>query len=208
MRWSDEGYLISVVSSKENTSIIKVFTKNNGCYSGLLFGSSSKKKKPDLQLGNKIKVHYNSKSEDRIGYFSLELIENNSIKFFNEYIKLNLLLASIELISKVMPERQTYDGTFEDFDLFLRKLESDSLKPYLLWEFNFLKKMGYGIDLDDLELNTKTKDLLSGNNVDFLFDDLKIIFDLNTQIITDGLVDVINISNFKNRLKILKYLNE
>jgi hypothetical protein len=68
--------------------------------------------------------------------------------------------------------------------------------------------MGYGIDLDDLELNTKIKDLLSGNNVDFLFDDLKIIFDLNTQIITDGLVDVINISNFKNRLKILKYLNE
>ena len=140
MRWSDEGYLISVVSSKENTSIIKVFTKKNGCYSGLLFGSSSKKKKPDLQLGNKIKVHYNSKSEDRMGYFSMELIENNSIKFFNEYIKLNLLLASIELISKVMPERQTYDGTFEDFDLFLRKLESDSLKPYLLWEFNFLKK--------------------------------------------------------------------
>ena len=208
MRWSDEGYLISVVSSKENTSIIKVFTKKNGCYSGLLFGSSSKKKKPDLQLGNKIKVHYNSKSEDRMGYFSMELIENNSIKFFNEYIKLNLLLTSIELISKVMPERQTYDGTFEDFDLFLRKLESDSLKPYLLWEFNFLKKMGYGIDLDDLELNTKIKDLLSGNNVDFLFDDLKIIFDLNTQIITDGLVDVINISNFKNRLKILKYLNE
>ena len=208
MRWSDEGYLISVVSSKENTSIIKVFTKNNGYYSGLLFGSSSKKKKPDLQLGNKIKVHYNSKSEDRMGYFSMELIENNSIKFFNEYIKLNLLLASIELISKVMPERQTYDGTFEDFDLFLRKLESDSLKPYLLWEFNFLKKMGYGIDLDDLELNTKIKDLLSGKNVDFLFDDLKIVFDLNTQIITDGLVDVINISNFKNRLKILKYLNE
>ena len=47
-----------------------------------------------------------------------------------------------------------------------------------------------------------------GKNVDFLFDDLKIIFDLNTQIITDGLVDTINISNFKNRLKILKYLNE
>ena len=146
--------------------------------------------------------NYLKLSEIRLAQFKLEH------QFFNEYIKLNLLLTSIELISKVMPERQTYDGTFEDFDLFLRKLESDSLKPYLLWEFNFLKKMGYGIDFDDLELNTKIKDLLSGNNVDFLFDDLKIIFDLNTQIITDGLVDVINISNFKNRLKILKYLNE
>ena len=68
--------------------------------------------------------------------------------------------------------------------------------------------MGYGIDLDDLELNNRIKDLLFGKNVDFVFDDLKIIFDLNSQIITDGLVDTINISNFKNRLKILKYLNE
>ncbi len=207
MRWSDTAYLISVQSTNENTSIIKVFSEYHGCYSGLLFGSTSKKKKPDLQLGNKIKVHYNSKNEDRMGYFSIELIENNSIKFFNDNIKLNLLLASIELISKVMPERQTYDGTFNDFNLFIEKLESDSLKPYLLWEFNFLKKMGYGIDLNDLKLNNKLKDLLYGKNVDFLFDDLKIIFDLNTQIITDGLVETINISNFKNRLKILKYLN-
>ena len=143
-----------------------------------------------------------------MGYFSLELIENNSIKFFNDNIKLNLLLTSIELISKVMPERQTYDGSFNEFDTFIEKLESDSLKPYVLWEFNFLKKMGYGIDLDELEIKDKIKDLLYGQNVDFVFDDLKIIFNLNTQIITDGLVDTINISNFKNRLKILKYLNE
>ena len=143
MRWSDTAYLISIISTKENTSLIKVFSEYHGCYTGLLFGSSSKKKKPDLQLGNKIKVHYNSKNEDRMGYFSLELIENNSIKFFNDNIKLNLLLTSIELISKIMPERQTYDGTFKDFDNFIEKLESDSLKPYLLWEFNFLKKMGY-----------------------------------------------------------------
>ena len=43
------------------------------------------------------------------------------------------------------------------------------------------KKMGYGIDLDDLELKNKIKDLLFGKNVDFVFDDLKIIFDLNTK---------------------------
>ena len=55
---------------------------------------------------------------------------------------------------------------------------------------------------------SQIKDLLYGQNVDFVFDDMKIIFNLNTQIITDGLVDTINISNFKNRLKILKYLNE
>ena len=38
-----------------------------------------------------------------------------------------------------MPERQIYDGSFKDLDTFIKNLESDSLKPYVLWEFNFKK---------------------------------------------------------------------
>ena len=44
MRWSDTAYLISIISTKENTSLIKVFSEHHGCYTGVLFGSSSKKK--------------------------------------------------------------------------------------------------------------------------------------------------------------------
>src|SRR6056300_674087 len=120
MRWNDVGYLISRSSEKENTSIVKVFSRNYGCYSGIIYGSSSKKKKPDLQLGNKLKINYNSKSEDSIGYFSFELIENVSIKFFNDQTKLNLFLSSIEVISKIAPERQEFKDSFDDFDLFLK----------------------------------------------------------------------------------------
>ena len=208
MRWNDVGYLVSRSSEKENTTIVKVFSRNYGCYSGIVYGSSSKKKKPDLQLGNKLKINYNSKSEDSIGYFSFELIENVSIKFFNDQTKLNLLLSSIEVISKIAPERQEFKDSFDDFDLFLKELENDSLKSYLIWEFYFLKNLGYGIDLDESNITPKIKKLLTEENIDFLFDDLKVIFNLNTEIINNRLVDVINISNFKNRHKILKYINE
>ena len=208
MRWNDVGYLVSRSSEKENTTIVKVFSRNYGCYSGIVYGSSSKKKKPDLQLGNKLKINYNSKSEDSIGYFSFELIENVSIKFFNDQTKLNLLLSSIEVISKIAPERQEFKDSFDDFDLFLQELENDSLKSYLIWEFHFLKNLGYGIDLDESNITPKIKKLLTEENIDFLFDDLKVIFNLNTEIINNRLVDVINISNFKNRHKILKYINE
>ncbi len=208
MRWSDIGYLVSIISSKENSSIIKIFSMNHGCYPGMVYGSSSKKKKPDLQLGNKLKVNYSSKSEDSLGYFSLELIENKSIKFFNDNIKLNLLLTSIEIISKIMPDRQKYLECFQDFDLFVKQLSDDNLKSYLVWEYNFLKHMGYGLDLNEVNFEQKTKDILLGKNVDFSFENLKSIFDLNSEIITNRLVDAINISNFKNRQKILKYLDE
>ena len=55
MRWSDEGYIVSIVSSKENSSIIKVFSKNYGCYSGIFYGSSSKKKKQICNLAIKLR---------------------------------------------------------------------------------------------------------------------------------------------------------
>ena len=208
MRWSDEGYVVSIISSKENSSIIKVFSKNYGCYSGIFYGSSSKKKKADMQLGNKVKINYNSKSEDSLGYFTLELIENTSIKFFNDNIKLNLLITSIEVISKVMPERQKYLECYADFNNFIRELKDDSLKSYLVWEFNFLKNIGYGLDFSEKNFDEKTKDLLQRKIVDFSFNDLKIIFNLNNEIINNRLVDIINISNFKNRKKIFKYFNE
>ena len=126
MRWSDTAYLISIISTKENTSLIKVFSEYHGCYTGLLFGSSSKKKKPELQLGNKIKANYSSKSEDALGYFNTELIENISIRMFSDNKKLNLLLTSIEVISKVMPERQAYPDAYDDFEMLIQSLEDDS----------------------------------------------------------------------------------
>ena len=70
MRWSDTAYLISIISTKENTSLIKVFQSITVVIL-VYYLAVLQKKKPDLQLGNKIKVHYNSKSEDRMGYFSL-----------------------------------------------------------------------------------------------------------------------------------------
>ena len=208
MRWNDDGYLIAFISSKENTSIVKIFTKKYGIYSGLIFGASSKKKKPDLQLGNKIKTNYSAKSEDALGYFGTELIENTSIRMFNDNKKLNLLISSIEVISKIMPERQPYPEIFNDFEFFLKSLESDSLKSYLIWEFNFLKRIGYGVDLKDIEITPGVERLLTNQNVDFDFLDLKNIYDLNTSTLTNGLVEVIDISNLKNRLKIRKYFDE
>ena len=209
MRWSDIGFLVSINSSKENSSIIKIFSNDHGCYSGIVYGSSSKKKKPDLQLGNKVKINYSSKSEDTLGYFSLELIENISIKFFNNPIKLDLMLTSIEIISKVMPERQANQGCYDDFNLFLKNLEMDNLKAYVMWEHSFIKNIGYGPDLEEeSNLKDNIKNILLKPNSDFTFNDLKTIFDLNASIINSRLSDIINITSFKYRNKILKYFNE
>ena len=45
MRWSDIGYLLSISATKENSSLVKIFSRDHGCITGVVYGSSSKKKK-------------------------------------------------------------------------------------------------------------------------------------------------------------------
>ena len=68
MMWDDIGFLLSKSKYNENSIICEVFTKENGKVSGIIFGGTSKKIRNYLQVGNKIYVNYNSKSENKIGY--------------------------------------------------------------------------------------------------------------------------------------------
>ena len=78
MNWDDNAYLVSKNRYSENSIIAEVFTENHGKISGIIFGGTSKKIKNYLQIGNKIYVNFNSKSESRIGYFKIEIF--NKIK--------------------------------------------------------------------------------------------------------------------------------
>ena len=59
MNWQDKGYLLSLNKYNENSSIAEFYTENNGKIVGVIFGSTSKKIKNYLLIGNKF--HINSK---------------------------------------------------------------------------------------------------------------------------------------------------
>ena len=71
MYWDDIGYLISKNKFNENSAIAEFFTKNHGKFSGLIFGATSKKIKNYLQIGNKLNLNYNYKTEEKSGYFKI-----------------------------------------------------------------------------------------------------------------------------------------
>ena len=86
MIWDDTGFLISKNRYNENSLIAEVFTKDHGKVSGIIFGGTSKKIKNYLQIGNKIYINYNSKSDTRIGYFKIEIQEALSPYFFDSLL--------------------------------------------------------------------------------------------------------------------------
>ena len=106
MFWSDEGYLLSKTNYNENSIIIEAFTLNHGKYNGIVYGGSSKSKKRIFQLGNKILLNWKSKSENRNGYFDVELIHPTSPQHFSDKKRSICIISALSILRILLPERQ------------------------------------------------------------------------------------------------------
>ena len=151
MNWSDEGFLISKTRYNENSLIVELFTKDKGKISGIIFGGTSKKIKNYLQVGNKLHVNYNSKNENRIGYFKIEILNAYTPLYFDHKQKLSCITSAMNLIKILTAESQSNDKVYFIIqNLFLILKEKDWLKKYIFWELELLKILGYDLALESL----------------------------------------------------------
>jgi DNA repair protein RecO (recombination protein O) len=162
MIWQDEGFLLSKIKFRENANIINVFTNTHGKVSGIVYGGNSRKVRNFLQISNKIFVFYNSKSENRIGYFKTELVEAISPKYFNNKKKTTSLLSLSSILNLLLPESQPYKKLFISVESFLKDLEVKYwASSYVYWELNLLKELGFDPYLEqfskDLDENINYK---------------------------------------------------
>ena len=151
MIWIDEGYLISKNRYSENSLIVEIFTKNRGKVSGIIFGGTSKKIKNYLQIGNKLHVNYNSKSEVRIGYFKIEILNAYAPLYFDHKQKLSCITSATNLIKILTADSQTNIKVYQIIEnLYLIIKDQDWLKKYIFWELDLLKLLGYDLELENL----------------------------------------------------------
>ena len=144
MYWQDEGYLLSKSNFDENSVIIESFTSEHGKCSGIIYGGSSRKKKKNLQIGNKILLNWKAKGENRMGYFSVELIKPISPPFFDDKQRSICILAACSILKILLPERQTNRQIYISFENFLNNLSSDNwINLYIQWELSLVKELGF-----------------------------------------------------------------
>ena len=150
MNWESEGFLLSKRKFKENSNIINVFTNNYGKMSGIVYGANSRKIRNYLQISNKILTFYNSKSENKIGYFKTELIEPVSPKYFSDKKRTSALLSLTSILNVLLPESQPYKQIYLTIEDLFKNLESDKWPYlYLFWELNLIKELGFDHNLDE-----------------------------------------------------------
>ena len=151
MNWDDTGFLLSKNKYNENSLIVEIFTKDHGKISGIIFGGTSKKIKNYLQIGNQLYVNYNSKSENRIGYFKVEIQKVFSPMYFDNPKKLNCLISAMNLVKLLTADSQANKKIFNLMDNFYNLISnSEWLKNYIFWELDLLKTLGYDLDLNKL----------------------------------------------------------
>jgi DNA repair protein RecO (recombination protein O) len=151
MNWIDEGFLISKNRYSENSLITEIYTKNRGKVSGIIFGGTSKKIKNYLQIGNRLHLNYNSKSDNRIGYFKVEILNAYSPLYFDHKQKLSCITSATNLIKILTADSQSNIKVYQIIEnLFLILKDKDWLKKYIFWELDLLKVLGYDLELKDL----------------------------------------------------------
>ena len=188
MNWSDEGFLISKTRYNENSLIAELFTKDKGKISGIIFGGTSKKIKNYLQIGNKLHVNYNSKNENKIGYFKIEILNAYTPLYFDHKQKLSCITSAMNLIKILTAESQSnHKVYFIIQNLFLILKEKDWLKKYIFWELELLKLIGFDLKIKDYckkeKVNNKDNYYISKNNIKLIVPDF--LINLKKDEITD-----------------------
>ena len=151
MNWDDTGFLLSKNKYNENSLITEIFTKNHGKVSGIIFGGTSKKIKNYLQIGNQLHINFNSKSENRAGFFKVEIQKAYSPLYFDDAKKLNCITSAMNLIKLLNADLQSNIKIFNlitEFYLIITVI--DWLKKYIFWELELLKNLGYDLKFDSL----------------------------------------------------------
>jgi len=190
MNWNDTGFLLSKNRYNENSLIAELFTINHGKVSGIIFGGTSKKVKNYLEIGNKLHIDYNSKSENRIGYFKIEIDQALTPYYFDDKKKLACISSAMYLVKMLNPESQKNINIYKLLEKFFIILKSKNwIKDYIFWELELFKILGYDLEFNDLvnkkfidnELKYITKSTADQKVVpSFLIDKTENIEDLST----------------------------
>ena len=147
----DIGFLLNKNRYNENSLISEIYTKNFGKMSGIIFGGTSKKIKNYLQIGNKLYVNYNSKNENSMGYFKVEIQEALSPLYFDNHQKLACISSAMNLVKLLTAESQRNVNIFSLIEEFYILLNSkDWIKNYIFWELELFKSLGYDLNFENL----------------------------------------------------------
>ncbi len=150
MNWQDKGYLLSINKYNENSSIAEFYTENNGKVIGVIFGSTSKKIKSYLLIGNKFHINSKLREDGRLGYLKVEIDEIKTPIYLENKKKLYCIIYFMNLVKILTVENENNTEIYNLIEKLFKIIQLDNwLVEFLFLELKIFKSIGYDINFKD-----------------------------------------------------------
>ncbi len=149
-QWQDQGIVLSVRRHGENGAIVSLLTEGQGRHAGYVRGAQGSKMRGTLEVGNIVDANWQSRTDDGLGSYTLELSKNHTAHFMQDPIKLAALQSACGLCDEALPEREAHPGLFHGLSALFDTLETDVWgAAYVMWEIALLKELGFSLNLSE-----------------------------------------------------------
>ena len=148
MEWSDQAIVLSARRHGETSAIVTLMTNTFGVHSGLVRGGAGKRKRSDLQPGNRVEAHWRGRLTEHLGSYVCEVYEAHAALLMDNPNALACLSAALATCESALPEREPYPSIYQGLGVLLTSLEGEGWPSiYVKWELGLLSELGFGLDL-------------------------------------------------------------
>ena len=161
MEWSDQGIVLSARKHGETSAILTLMTRSQGVHAGLVRGGAGKRKRGDLQPGNRVDAYWRGRLAEHLGTYTCEVLQAHAATLLDTPDALACLSAALALTESTLPERESHPSIFDGLEILLTSLEGDDWPSvYVKWELGLLGELGFGLDFSCCAATGKVENLI------------------------------------------------
>jgi len=150
MDFTDDAIVLSARRHGEANAVLSVLTREHGRHMGLVKGGTSRRQRPMLEIGNRLKVTWRARLEEQLGNFTAEQVSAASAVLLQDPLKLAALASACAIADIVLPEREPHEDIYQATAVLIDALTGEGVAwaaDYVRWELALLTALGFGLDL-------------------------------------------------------------
>lgn len=162
MEFEDDAFVLSARRHGESGAIVELLTGTHGKWAAHVAGGASRKMKPFLLAGARVRVRYRARVADQLGAASVEGEGEGPSALFDDPLALAGLASAAAVVSGALPEREPHAGVFFAFEALTNALLHTDIWPAVMvrFEAGLLEDMGFGLDLTRCTVTGAVDDLI------------------------------------------------
>jgi DNA repair protein RecO (recombination protein O) len=162
MDFTDDAIVLSARRHGEANLVLSALTKEHGRHLGLVKGGASRRQRPNLEIGNRLKLVWHARREEQLGSFTVEPLGSVSAQLLDQPLRLAGLASACAVADIVLPEREPHEDVFAATATLIAAIAEgieDWTAAYVRWELALLASLGFGLDLSRCAATGETENL-------------------------------------------------